>query len=141
MRSSLMLKRPTIWKEGLLIKIRKLGVTGKMYRWVRDFLYGRTTEVRVGKTVSQKHKVVNGTPQGSVISPLLFSIMTDDVFDGVDHSIGRSLFADDGALWKRGRNVLHVVKQMQEAIRRVEQWSLEWGFKFSVDKTNTHFFC
>ena len=31
-------------------------------------------------------------------------------FEGVEVSMGRSLFADDGALWKRGRNVEYVVR-------------------------------
>lgn len=129
-----------LWKEGLLIKIKSLGITGKMFRWVKESLYERSVEVRVGKTFSARYGVDNGTPQGSVISPLLFSIMIDDVYEDIGQSTGRSLFADDGALWKRGRNVKYVVKQLQESIKRVEQWSLEWGFNFSVEKTNTLFF-
>ncbi len=41
-----------------------------------------------------------GTPQGSIISPILFSIMINDVFSQVHGNIGHSLFADDGAEWK-----------------------------------------
>ena len=63
--------------------------------------------------------------------------MIDDVFDNIDRYIGRSLFADDGALWKRGKNI---VKKLQNAIEKVEQWSLKWGFRFSVEKTNIIFF-
>ena len=48
--------------------------------------------------------------------------------------MGRSLFADDGALWKRGRNVRRVVNKIQDGIRRVEEWGMKWGFKFSVEK-------
>ena len=50
--------------------------------------------------------------------------------------MGRSLFADDGALLKRGRNVRHVVNKIQDGIRRVEEWGMNWRFKFSVGKTS-----
>ncbi len=129
-----------LWKEGLLIKMKRLGISGKMFRWVKEFLYGCSIEVRVGNTFSASFLVDNGMPQGSVISPLLFSIMIDDVYNNIGQGIGKSLFADDGAMWKRGRNVEYVVKQLQETIKRVEQWSLEWGFKFSAEKTKTLFF-
>ncbi len=59
------------------------------------------------------------------------------VFSQIQPDIGRSLFADDGALWKRGRIILHINGKMQEAIRKVEQWAYDWGFKFSVEKTKT----
>jgi hypothetical protein len=45
--------------------------------------------------MSDSYELDNGTPQGSVISPLLFSIMIQDVFSRVGPDIGRSLFADD----------------------------------------------
>ena len=54
--------------------------------------------------------------------------------------MGRSLFAGDGALWKRGRNIEHINKKMQEGINQVEKWGTKWGFKFSVEKTKAMFF-
>ncbi len=76
----------------------------------------------------------NGTPQGSVISPLLFIIMINDVFERVDKSIHRVLFADDGAQWFRGGNIEYVVQNMQGALKVVEEWSFQCGFKLSVKK-------
>jgi len=50
--------------------------------------------------------------QPSDASPLLFIIMINDVFVQGPEDIGRSLFADDGAVWKRGRNVEYVVRKV-----------------------------
>ncbi len=101
-----------MWKEGLLIKLNKIGVKGKMFNWINDFLFGRKIQVRIGADSSDQYIVDNGTPQGSVISPLLFIIMINDVYGTVPEDIGRSLFADDGALWKRGRNMGYVTRKM-----------------------------
>lgn len=76
----------------------------------------------------------NGTSQGSIVSPVLISVMINAVFSSVDRPIGVVLFADDGVTWKRGRNV------DSEAIRKVEAWALEWGFRFSVAKKRQLFF-
>ena len=129
-----------VWKNGLLIRLRTLGIAGRMFNWIRDFLFDRSVQVKIGSTLSGKFSVENGTPQGSVISPLIFSIMIDDIFKSVPLDIGRSLFADDGALWKRGRNESALTRKMQEAITAVEQWGLAWGFRFSIDKTKVVLF-
>ena len=34
----------------------------------------------------------------------------------------------------------YIVRKVQEAINKVEQWALMWGFRFSVEKTQTVFF-
>uniref|UniRef100_A0A8C2HUK7 Uncharacterized protein n=1 Tax=Cyprinus carpio TaxID=7962 RepID=A0A8C2HUK7_CYPCA len=129
-----------MWREGLLIKLGKLGIKGQMYRWIKEFLLGRAIKVRIGNSYSEKFMIENGTPQGSIVSPLLFSIMINDVFEDLENGLGFSLFADDGAIWKRGRNIAFMVKKVQEAIKVVEEWSYRWGFKFSVDKTKIMFF-
>jgi len=129
-----------VWREGLLIKLNMIGIGGRTYNWIKDFLMNRFIQVRIGAALSRRYLVENGTPQGGVISPILFSIMINDVFLQVQGGIGRSLFADDGALWKRGKNINHIKGKVQEAVKVVERWSYSWGFKFSVGKTKTIMF-
>ncbi len=43
-------------------------------------------------------------------------------------------FADDGAQWFRGGNIEYVVQNMQGALKVVEEWSFQCGFKLSVKK-------
>ncbi len=47
------------------------------------------------------------------------------------------MFADDGALWKRGRNIEYVTRKMQEAIDIVVEWGYNWGVRFSIEKTQS----
>lgn len=61
--------------------------------------------VKVGDALSEDFEIENGIPQGSAISPILFNIMINDFFLNVDRDIGSSLYADDGAIWKRGKNI------------------------------------
>ncbi|CAJ1057684.1 RNA-directed DNA polymerase from mobile element jockey [Xyrichtys novacula] len=124
-----------LWKEGLLIKLDKMGVGGKLYNWVLSFLFRRTIEVRVAQEFSPIYEVENGTPQGSVCSPVIFNCMINDIFEEVGGGISKSLFADDGALWVRGRNQDYLQKKLQAAVDKVEQWANRWGFKLSVAKT------
>lgn len=72
-----------MWKEGLLIKPHKMWVGGRVFNCVKDFLFGRKIKVRILSDLSSQYTVGNGTPQGSVISPLLFIIMINDVFSKV----------------------------------------------------------
>ncbi len=37
-----------LWKEGLLIKLEKLSIKGRMYNWIKEFLIGRSIRVKVG---------------------------------------------------------------------------------------------
>ena len=67
-----------LWREGLLYKLRKKGITGNTFAWIADFMSKRTMQVRVGATLSTVKEVEMGTPQGSVLSPLLFLLMVSD---------------------------------------------------------------
>ena len=60
--------------------------------------------------------------------------MFNDIFEEVGGQISKSLFADDGALWVRGRNQKYLQKKLQAADDTVEQWANRWGFKLSVAK-------
>lgn len=120
-----------LWKEGLGLKLYDDGIRGRMLNWINNFLRDRTIQVRVGGALSSEEVVTNGTPQG----PVLFNIMINDFFCRLGQGFGVSLLADDRAIWKRGRNLDHIYKQLQKALEHIETWTEEWGFKISVAKS------
>ncbi len=119
-------------RDGLLIKLHQMGIEGNTFSWIMDFLSGRSIQVKIGSELSEEHVVENGTPQGSVISPTSFSVMINDIFESLSSGMGKSLFADDGAMWKRGGNIEHEVKKLQEGMSQGGEQN-----EFSVEKNKS----
>jgi len=41
-----------VWRNGLMIKLKSLGINGRMLSWIADFFTSRTLQVRVGSALS-----------------------------------------------------------------------------------------
>jgi ribonuclease HI len=118
----------------LLQKLQKLGIVGNVTNWIEKFLSKRTFQVKVGTELSEKLIQQNGTPQGSVISPLLFLIMINDIPSGPE-GVNMSLFADDSAVYIGHRKTNTLIKKIQQSIEEINNWCNQNGFKISIAKT------
>ena len=58
-------------------KLSQLSVPDSTCRWITDFLSDRKQHVNLGKHVSDFKTISTGSPQGYVLSPLLFSLYTN----------------------------------------------------------------
>ncbi|KAI4889410.1 hypothetical protein NFI96_034097 [Prochilodus magdalenae] len=75
-------------------KLLTLGLTPRLCNWVLNFLMDRPQSVRIGSRTSSTRTVSTGTPQGCVLSPLLYTLfMYDCVASQSNTSIIK--FADD----------------------------------------------
>ena len=41
-----------VWKEGLLLKLLQVGVSGKLHNWIKGYLFHRTARVKLDNTLS-----------------------------------------------------------------------------------------
>ena len=122
-------------KTALLIKIHKMGIRGRLANFIREFLKERTFNVRCGNTYSEQFNQDHGLPQGSVISPTLFLIMINDIFDNFPSNIKYSLYADDVAFWCTHQYTRTAYVELQMALDKIQNWCDQWGLKISPSKS------
>ncbi|KAK3575670.1 hypothetical protein QTP86_031626 [Hemibagrus guttatus] len=68
----------TIIPQHLIEKLSLLGLNTSLCKWILDFLTGRPQSVQIGNSFSSTTTQSTGAPQGCVLSPLLFTLLTHD---------------------------------------------------------------
>ncbi len=68
----------TVIPHKLVQKLSSLGLVSSLCTWILDFLRNRPQNVRMGGHTSSTLILNTGTPQGCVLSPLLYSFFTKD---------------------------------------------------------------
>ncbi|KAK1790105.1 hypothetical protein P4O66_002411 [Electrophorus voltai] len=112
--------------------IGKLGLNTSLGNWILDFLTGRPQSVRIGSSTSNTTTLSAGAPQGSILSPLLFTLLTHDcaAMHRSNHIIK---FADDttvvGLINKDDESAY------REEVRELVSWCKVNNLHLNVDKT------
>ena len=124
-----------VWKDGLRLKLRKSSVTGCMYQWISQYLINRQARVHVNGAFSQKKTLREGVPQGGVLSPTLFLVFINDIVRDLPRNVRGAIYADDLAIWCSEEHISTANYRIQEALRRLEEWTKKWLVKINPRKT------
>ena len=118
--------------EILLEKVKKHKISGKIGKWIREFLTDRKFRVVVNGCMSDEGEVTSGVPQGTVLAAILFVIMISDIDENVKLCIIRS-FADDTRVSKKV--ICNEDKeQMQEDLGSIYDWAKNNKMEFNSKK-------
>ena len=112
-----------MWHDGLRYKLSQIGLPVKLVRLLSSFLSDRTISVRVAGELSEPVGLKAGTPQGSVLSPLLYLIYVNDVpINPATSKCDGGQFADDISLWTLAKSTKVTRLRLQRALSDLELW-------------------
>ncbi|KAI5624293.1 gastrula zinc finger protein XlCGF28.1-like [Silurus asotus] len=122
----------TIIPQHLIEKLNLLGLNTSLCNWILDFLTGRPQAVRIGNSISSTTTLSTGAPQGCVLSPLLFTLLTHDC--APTHSSNHIIkFADDTTVV--GLISRNDESAYREEVQRLTAWCGANNLSLNVDKT------
>jgi ribonuclease HI len=136
----------TVWHRKLLQRLGEIGLSGRVYYFVKDFLKDRHIKVKWGTAISQEKRLEMGVPQGSVIAPLLFNIVLADIDKEKLKYCTLMVYADDVAvsfetrmsrLDKLDNNpaLKHALNIFQKQVNGISAFMQKQGFTLSPSKT------
>ena len=128
-----------VWREGIVNQLFQMSIKGRMLHWIHDFLQDRTIQAKVGTAFSRPHHLDNGTPQGSVLSPLFFMIMMNGMARPIK-GVQLSMYADDIALWTTGSKLGDITSRMQNQLNETAKFLFANGFKLSTSNSQAVLF-
>lgn len=104
---------PTLSHPLLYEKMAKYKFPPNLIKLTMNYLTNRTFTVTVGETTSSPRTMDNGTPQGSVLGPLLFIIYINDLQEVTTKTI---VYADDTTLIQDSWSAKKLPQYMQRQL-------------------------
>ena len=133
----------TVWHDGLLLKLQKAGINGKIYKVIKSMYSSSQSRVKSKHTMSEHIEITQGVHQGRVLSPVLFNIFINDIGEDLlennvpilnGHKISHLLYADDLLLLSTSEN------ELQRNITIINEFCNKWGLSVNADKSKVMVF-
>jgi len=114
-----------------VLKLQPCGINGKLLNWFKSFLTGRCQCVKINGILSSWTQVSSVVPQGSILSPLLFSLYVNELPSLVSSQL--LTFVDDIKLYRTIRSFEDCLI-LQNDMNILHDWSKHWLLSFNISK-------
>ena len=119
----------------LLCKLRAVGCSENALRWFKSYLCNRSQKVSFNNAFSETRNTFAGVPQGSILGPLLFLVMINDLPSVLKHC-NFTMYADDTTVYLCGVNQQELQWKVQEDLDIIGEWLKNNKLSLNIDKTN-----
>ncbi|VVC41489.1 Reverse transcriptase domain [Cinara cedri] len=123
----------TVWHDGLLFKLKKI-FPAPYYLLLKSYLNNRTFRVKLKTTLSSTHNILAGVPQGSDITPFLYTLFTANIPSTDNTLIGT--YADDTAILSSSQDPHEASGLLQNHLNSLSHWFNSWKIKINDSKSS-----
>ena len=118
-----------VWHEGILYKLKSMGISGELYNLLENYLSNRFQRVLLNRQTSSWRPVLARVPQGSILGPLLFLIYINDLPNELKSNA--KLFANDTSLLTivKDKNKSH--NMLNNNLKPIYKWAYNWEMFFN----------
>lgn len=115
-------------------KLFNLGIRGIINDWIVSYLTNRKLLVKIDKEMSEKYNVNIGTPQGSILGPLLFLMFVNDLPQHFK-SARVYMYADDTSFIVSAKELTELRDEVNGILQLFDNWCYKNRLIINYDKT------